>query len=583
MSCQSNEALSRHHYPELTIPSSEASSLNGHSKTPKKKEKDFDPLRYSHRSIALKFAYLGKEYNGYEHANGNVTTLPAVEKVIWKALMKARLIFPEELSNIANSNGQAIQEDLISWEGCEYSKCGRTDRGVSAFGQVIALKVRSNRPLPQSPTEEVADTIEGGAKDNNISPKPSYDEHTFDEIHDELPYIQILNRLLPPTIRFLAWCPNPGPDFSARFNCRERRYRYFFTQPAFSPMPGELGLTNRTDGDGNRRRDGWLDVEAMREAAKLFQGEHDFRNFCKIDASKQLTNFTRRVFHADVEEVEPRDGSASFVDLDAFSAFESKNGLQDSSSSRVMNNIREYWYKESHVGPPRVYYFDIHGSAFLWHQVRHMVAMLFLVGQGLESPSIITELLDITSNPQKPMYDIASETPLVLWECIYPDISEANGNDVFKEYSRPDLMNWIYAGDSESKTMFGRKGLVEDVWGQWRDAKMDEILSGSLLNLISKQGNPITPTAQGSGTKGGPDATEETTPSLKHKRTYRSKDMQVIFDGSSNSQLWGKYLPLAKRPKNDTIEVINARGLERIQRIGLKKGHGPENNVPQTE
>jgi tRNA pseudouridine38/39 synthase len=30
----------------------------------------------------------------------------------------------------------------------------------------------------------------------------------------------------------------------------------------------------------------------------------------------------------------------------------------------------------------------IKGSAFLWHQVRCMVSVLFLIGQGLESPSV---------------------------------------------------------------------------------------------------------------------------------------------------------------------------------------------------
>ncbi|KAL7617024.1 hypothetical protein Lser_V15G00158 [Lactuca serriola] len=30
----------------------------------------------------------------------------------------------------------------------------------------------------------------------------------------------------------------------------------------------------------------------------------------------------------------------------------------------------------------------IKGSAFLWHQVRCMVAVLFLIGQGLESPDV---------------------------------------------------------------------------------------------------------------------------------------------------------------------------------------------------
>lgn len=30
----------------------------------------------------------------------------------------------------------------------------------------------------------------------------------------------------------------------------------------------------------------------------------------------------------------------------------------------------------------------IKGSAFLWHQIRCMAALLFLIGQGLESPDV---------------------------------------------------------------------------------------------------------------------------------------------------------------------------------------------------
>ncbi|KAI7010751.1 hypothetical protein KC366_g17006, partial [Hortaea werneckii] len=36
-------------------------------KKPKKPAKPFDPSKYNTRFIALKFAYLGGEYNGFEH------------------------------------------------------------------------------------------------------------------------------------------------------------------------------------------------------------------------------------------------------------------------------------------------------------------------------------------------------------------------------------------------------------------------------------------------------------------------------------------------------------------------------------
>ena len=43
----------------------------------------------------------------------------------------------------------------------------------------------------------------------------------------EIPYMHILNNVLPDDIRVLAWAP-VGPDFSARFSCLQRTYKYFF-------------------------------------------------------------------------------------------------------------------------------------------------------------------------------------------------------------------------------------------------------------------------------------------------------------------------------------------------------------------
>ena len=48
--------------------------------------------------------------------------------------------------------------------------------------------------------------------------------------------------------------------------------------------------------------------------------------------------------------------------------------------------------------------FEVTGQAFLYHQVRCMMAILFLIGQGMEKPEVIDELLNIEKNPQKPQY-----------------------------------------------------------------------------------------------------------------------------------------------------------------------------------
>lgn len=486
-------------------------------KKPKKAAKRFDPDRYSSRMIALKFAYLGGNYNGFEHHTNNTTPLPTIEEELWKALSKVKLIFPKYKA------GQ--REDEVCWEGIEYSKCGRTDRGVSAFGQVIGLKVRSARPkVSHSPSSEAPNEVSAGAlgeRPGDDSPMPDANGEAepleeFDPVRDELPYIQLINRVLPPDIRVLAWCPDPPEDFSARFNCKERRYRYFFTNPAYIPLPAGQSMEDGRPGEG------WLDVEAMAEAAKKYEGLHDFRNFCKVDPSKQISNFERRIFHAGIHQVQPADSSAGAESLS-----------------------------------PKLYYFEVRGSAFLWHQVRHLIAVLFLVGQGYEQPNVVNDLLDVNRFPGKPHYEMASDVPLVLWDCIFPRAEEidnadhANGNAT-SATGYQDSLNWIYVGDEaggreQTKRQtsgiedgkHGRNGIMDELWALWRKRKMDEVLAWSLMEVVSAQGQPLAQNGE---------ASVEVA-----ERSAR------LFDGSAVPRTIGTYIPLAQRECLETPDVVNAR------------------------
>ncbi|KAL8830491.1 MAG: hypothetical protein Q9191_001395 [Dirinaria sp. TL-2023a] len=514
--------------------------------------REFDPSRYSTRLIALKFAYLGQNYNGLEYHPNNKTPLPTVEEALWNALNKARLIFP--------THDPSKQDGEINWEGCEYSKCGRTDRGVSAFGQVIGIKVRSNRPLRTDVLEQggvahASDTkndhdqstvdaqttipaVEASAED---IPTPSSSvelssgkTHSFDSINDEIPYPQVLNRLLPPDIRVLAWCPSPPKDFSARFSCKERRYKYFFTQPAFTPSIGEQGFTfpsaaiNSSD---RQRREGWLDLQAMRDAAKKFEGLHDFRNFCKVDPSKQIENFERRIFYSGVEELDHQKSPVGYVGSQGFQEYRDGGTRIASGDTPAVTTY-----------VPRIFVFTLHGSAFLWHQVRHMVAILFLIGQGLEAPSLIDELLDVSENPRKPQYEMADDAPLVLWDCIFPSNDGDPGTDA---------LEWVYVGDytgyetgivragsaKGGDGKYGLGGLISDMWQVWRRHKMDEVLAGTLIDVMVGQGQ-------------------------KHWRqaprpSFRGS--QKVFAGGDGTRLVGKYTAVMEKPRMETVEVINAR------------------------
>jgi tRNA pseudouridine38/39 synthase len=550
-----------------TATTTESPSSIPYRKPPKHAPKPFDFSKYNTRLIALKFAYLGQKYNGFEHHRKNYTPLPTVEEEVWKALVTTRLInpIPTEKDGVEkaprdglNRTSQKQMEGWeregadVNWEGCEYSKCGRTDRGVSAFGQVIGVRVRSNRPVPKAsklpaPAAATSDAqSETGMAleepDSSVEASEGeqggVEESPFDPINDELPYIQLLNRVLPPDIRILAWCPNPPPNFSARFSCRERRYKYFFTNPCFPPVPGSGGLYTPQSAGGLPRREGWLDIEAMREGCRNLVGLHDFRNFCRIDTSKQITNFQRRIFHADIEEISPL----------SIPSFLASSSLQPPSSSPGGDE------------QPKMYAFVVHGSAFLWHQVRTLVAIIFRIGQGLESPDLVEQLLDIEANPTRPKYEMADDAPLVLWDCIFPAESDIQSSDE-RETGYTDSLDWVYVGQrggldkslklGVGKGKWGRGGLMDDIWEVWRGKKIEECLSASLMDVVSKQGNGLA---------------VDDTPVRSIGRGVR------IFDGANSGRSKGNYLPVLQMERMESVEVMN-------ERYARKKGWDPAKSM----
>ena len=489
--------------------------------TPKKKHKGMEHGRYATRFVALKIAYLGKRYGGFEYQPSGA--LPTIEEELWKALVKACLVLPRP--------GLAAHE--VDYESCDYAKCGRTDRGVSSFGQVVSLRLRSNKKLPvvadeaatsEEPKTEagVASTEKPAETETETQEPAPVDDGADLPWQQEIQYAKVLNRLLPADIRVLAWCPTPPPAFNARFSCRERQYRYFFTQPAYygAPLP-------HAPAAGGRPADGWLDIEAMRTAARHFVGVHDFRNFCKIDPNKQITNFVRRIFGADIVE---------------------ETGL-DSTLGH---------YAQAGTGGPKVYSFDVRGSAFLWHQIRHMVAIIFLVGQGLESPDVVRAMLDTAANPSRPSYAMADEFPLVLWDCIFPrgtpdtdlqltdpdaraqwsNVTEM-ADDVAPDapwHTWKDSLEWV----SPPVETPDSRVFVDGMWREWRAAKMDEILTNRLLDQVTRGG------ALG-GTIGN---AAPVTPLVEKSH---------VFEGGDGPRRGGIYTPLLKRHRALPPETVNDR------------------------
>lgn len=119
------------------------------------------------RHILLKFYYLGWDYQGFTSQEHTTQT---VEHHLFKALTKTCLIETRETSN--------------------YHRCGRTDKGVSAFSQVISIDVRSKFAPEHQMSEE--------------------------SLKNEMNYCEALNRVLPANIKCLSWAPCENAAYSAR-------------------------------------------------------------------------------------------------------------------------------------------------------------------------------------------------------------------------------------------------------------------------------------------------------------------------------------------------------------------------------
>lgn len=198
--------------------------------------------------------------------------------------------------NLPTIQGELINAvKRITDENVKIKGASRTDRGVHALGQFANFFTSSDIPAEK--------------------------------------FKDALNSVLPPDIRVLESSEVPL-KFDARWSAKEKIYRYIIYQGDLLPFIKNYALCIK-------RR---LDVARMKDAASLFEGEKDFRNFTPEKG------FTKR--------------SITRSELKA-------NG-----------NIVVY---------------EIRGKSFLRYMVRNIVGALLLIGLGKMEPD---ELKDFIDNPE---------------------------------------------------------------------------------------------------------------------------------------------------------------------------------------
>lgn len=184
---------------------------------------------------------------------------------------------------------------------------GRTDAGVHATGQVVNFKTQSELAAEE--------------------------------------FQRAFNALLSPSIRIVA-AEEVGPDFHSRWSALAKTYRYrIFRGRVVPPF-----LWRYVQHDPFP-----LDFDAMAEAARLFEGEHDFTSFAASSGSEE----------------DDRERTATRI-IYRSEFLRSSNGAPHSSADEWIYVIR--------------------GKSFLRYMVRKIAGTLVDVGRGKLSPGDIPDL-----------------------------------------------------------------------------------------------------------------------------------------------------------------------------------------------
>jgi tRNA pseudouridine38-40 synthase len=147
---------------------------------------------------------------------------------------------------------------------------GRTDRGVHALGQVVAVGL------------------------------PAWSATTLD-------LLRALNTRLPGDVAATTAVPC-GESFNPRFEALWREYRYWIAPEVCSPFLGRYAWNRRTE----------LDADAVRASAGLLVGTHDFASFAGggegVPWSQRATKpkgTARTILRCDCREIRTRVGPGS--------------------------------------------------------------------------------------------------------------------------------------------------------------------------------------------------------------------------------------------------------------------------------
>lgn len=265
-----------------------------------------------------------------------------------------------------------LQEALLKVTGSPISVNGtsRTDAGVHALGQCCSFNLEPDIPL----------------------------DNLKRALNNSLSFGKTISGNIPGDIRILDIKEMPE-EFHARFDCRGKTYRYVLNAGAPNAFRGkycyytkawalanhyQMGSAEVNQADSaEANRDievnelGALDLDAMREAAKVICGTHDFACFQAAGGTPRETT-VRTIFDL---RIRTENGEFS-------------NSNQKPNPNTPLVNGMDITNLPSHNWIPGDVVIETTGDGFLYNMVRIIVGTLVEVGQGRRTVDSVREAIE---------------------------------------------------------------------------------------------------------------------------------------------------------------------------------------------
>ena len=215
----------------------------------------------------------------------------------------------------------------------KFSYDGSNYNGFQKQPGLLTIEEEMDKALTKINNNNKTNIIATGRTDKKVHALCQYGHADINVNINEKKLKRALNSNLPEDIHVIDTKLVPD-DFHARYNVKEKTYKYIINLGEYNPIERNYVFQYNHD----------LNVEAMKEAIKLFEGIHDFRSF--VTDNKEKENCIRNIIYTNIE---------------------------------LNNNKLTTTFT---------------GNGFLRYQVRNMVGLLIKIGENKLSPTKVTEILE---------------------------------------------------------------------------------------------------------------------------------------------------------------------------------------------